>query len=174
MALLGMVLVGSFGRTMAQTPSKIGYFDTRYVFSKLPEYKNAQNALQVYTKQLQSEAANKQKELQTKYVDFQKLVSAKPPTPAAILEARKAEINKLQQALQQFQQAAQQQVVKKENALLSPISRKVQKAIDKVAKANNYALVIKKEALLFELPGENISDLVLKDLGITVAKKENK
>ena len=173
--LLGVILFGSLGKVTAQAPAKIGHFDTRYVFSNLPEYTKVQNALEIYKKQLLSEVTKKQKELQAKAAEYQKLATAKPPTPVAILKARENEINKLDQELRQFQQAARQQVVQKENALVSPVSKKVQNAIDKVAKAGNFAMIIKKEALLFETPGDNISKLVLKELGVVVVdKKENK
>ena len=171
---LGVILLGSFGQIMAQAPAKIGYFDTGYVFSNLPEYKKIQSALDIYKKQLMAEANKKQKEMQSKIAEYQKLATAKPATPVAILKTRQEEITKLDQELRQFQQAARQQALQKENALINPVTKKVQKSIDKVAKANQFAIIIKKEALLYEIPGDNISDLVLKDLGVTVTKKGNK
>ena len=163
MALAGVAVLGNTSQALAQ--AKLGYFDTQYVLSKLPDFKKAQEAIKIYTQQIQKEAQKKQTELQAKYQEYEQL-RKKPGTPPAILKSREEEIQRLNQDLQKFTQAAQQQVVQKENAILTPIYRKIQVSIDKVAKANNYSLVMKKEAMLFEMPEGNISDLVLKDLGI--------
>lgn len=163
--LVGVVTLGNVTQVNAQT--KLGYFDTNYVLSKLPDFKKAQSAIKIYTQQIQKESQKKQGELQAKFQEYDKL-RKDPKTLPAILKAREDEIQRLRQELQQFQQAAQQQVVQKENAILTPIYRKIQTSIDKVAKANNFGMVIKKEAMLFELSEGNISDLVLKDLGVTV------
>ncbi|HAS42559.1 MAG TPA: hypothetical protein DCS93_18915 [Microscillaceae bacterium] len=165
MALAGVAVLGNVTESLAQT--KLGYFDTNYVLSKLPEFKKAQTAIKTYTEQIQKEAQKKQAELQAKFQEYDQL-RKKQGTPPAILKSREEEIQRLQQELQQFTQAAQQQVVKKENAILTPIYRKIQTSIEKIAKANNYAMVMKKEAMLFELPQGNISDLVLKDLGVAI------
>ncbi|OJJ16660.1 hypothetical protein BKI52_32650 [marine bacterium AO1-C] len=163
MVLVGVAVLGSVTQSLAQT--KLGYFDTNYVLGKLPEFKKAQEAIKIYTQQIQKEAQKKQTELQTKFQEYDAM-RKKAGTPPAIIKSREEEIQRLQQELQQFSQAAQKQVVQKENAILTPIYRKIQASIDKVAKANNFGIVMKKEAMLFELPQGNISDLVLKDLGV--------
>jgi outer membrane protein len=78
----------------------------------------------------------------------------------------------LQENLQKFKQDAQLSIQKKENDLILPVYEKVGKAIEAVATENGFSYILNPEmvtggqTLLFADNKYNISDLVLKKLGI--------
>lgn len=80
----------------------------------------------------------------------------------------------LQENIQKFQQDAQTSLQKKQNDLMDPVFKKVGKAIEDVAKENGYSFIINPQimgggdVLLYSDEKFNISNLVLKKMGITV------
>jgi outer membrane protein len=75
--------------------------------------------------------------------------------------------------MQKFQQDAQSSYQKKQTDLMDPIYKKIGKAIEEVAKENAFTFIINPQLanggdiLLFSDEKFNISDLVLKKLGVT-------
>lgn len=163
-AVLLLISLESF----AQNPVKIGYFDYSYVITQLPEAKAADADLKAYTEKLQKDLQAKENELRAKYERYMK-EGEKMPAPTR--EALEKEIQTGQQNLQEFQQKAEADVSKKQDALLRPINDKLEKTLKEVAKENGFTYVLRKEALLFEPEDASldVSVLVLKKLGITPA-----
>lgn len=170
-AVLLLISLESF----AQNPVKIGYFDYNYVITQLPEAKAADADLKAYTEKLQKDLQAKEGELRAKYERYMK-EGEKMPAPTR--EALEKEIQTGQQNLQEFQQKAEADVSKKQEALLRPINDKLEKTLKEVAKENGFTYVLRKEALLYEPEDAtlDVSALVLKKLGITPApvNKDNK
>jgi len=166
MALIG----GSFAK--AQTPAKplkIGYIDVDYVLSEMPETKQIESELQVHQNQLQTQ-------LQSKMANYQKMIQDYQAGAAAMTDVIRAdkerEISQLEQNIQQFQQDAQVSLQKKSADLLQPVYDKIGKAIDVVAAEQQYTYVFSQrvgsvDVLLYFPPENDISDLVLKNMGIT-------
>jgi outer membrane protein len=79
----------------------------------------------------------------------------------------------LQEGFQKFQQDAQSSLQKKQADLMEPVYKKVGKTIEEVAKENAYTFIINPQIvgggdiLLYSDENYNISDLVLKKLGVT-------
>ena len=79
----------------------------------------------------------------------------------------------LQQNFQKFQQDAQTSMQKKQSDLINPVFAKVGKAIEEVAVENGFAYIINPQmlgggdVLLYTNEKYNISELVLKKLGVT-------
>ncbi|MBK5278685.1 MAG: OmpH family outer membrane protein, partial [Bacteroidia bacterium] len=79
----------------------------------------------------------------------------------------------LQESIQKFQQDAQTSLQTKQTSLMEPVFAKVGKAIEEVAKENDYSFIINPQLigggdiLLYNDEKYNISTLVLKKLGIT-------
>ena len=84
----------------------------------------------------------------------------------------------MQQNLIAFQKTAQEDIQKKEQTLLAPLYDKIQVAIDAVAKANNFTLVLNaydgtsSPNLLYAQASSDITPLVLKHLGIEVKEEK--
>ena len=152
--------------TFAVQAQKIGFVNTDYVLAQMPEAKQIQSELQSYEKQL----ANK---IQATVQGYQQQLQAYQQGAATMTEdaraAKEKELTELQTQIQQDQQEAQLNLQKKQGELVQPAYDKIQDAISKVAKANGYTHVLSPEVVLYVENQEeaNLSDMVLKEMGIT-------
>jgi outer membrane protein len=83
----------------------------------------------------------------------------------AVKIANKEKMKKLLVELQGFEQSYQQQMQQKQEELMAPVAQKANQLISEVAKANGYAYVFRKEALIVSPEGDDILPLVKKKLG---------
>jgi outer membrane protein len=152
-----------------QPIQKIGYAETDYIMSQLPEFKKMDSELQTHYSQLQNEMKLKSDEFQVKLKSYQTMPAS---TPNIIKADKEKELATLQQSLEKFKQDAQTSYQKKQSELLNPIYKRIGDAIEQVAKENGYTFIISprtaSEGLILLSYDEkyNISDLVLKKLGI--------
>ena len=170
------ILLFGFAASAAQaqtTPTqKIGYADWDYIFGQLPDYKQIDNELKTHGTQLENQ-------LKAKYTEYQAKLNAyngmPATTPEAIKKDKEGELAQLQESIQKFQQDAQTSIQKKQSDLMVPVAAKVGKAIEAVAKENSFTFIINarvqggQDVLLYSDEKYNISDLVLKKLGVTPA-----
>lgn len=153
---------------------KIGYTNVDVVLGQLPETKTVEAELK--TKKDQYDALYKQKvtEFQTKLAAYEKGAA----TMSDVIKADKEkELQTAQASIEEFQKSAQDDLQKKQNQLLAPILQKIQTGIDGVAKENAYTHVFNIDAgqgttpiLLYATEESNITNLVLKKLGVEPAK----
>ncbi len=162
--LVLMLALGFVFNAYAQN-TKIGFTNADYVLSLMPESKEVESQITAYEKQFTNSIQQKYQSFQEKVAEYQQ----NAPTMTEEVRAQKEqELQAEQQSLQKFQQDAEQSIVKKQQELFEPVYEKIQTAIDKVAKENNYTHVLRAEALLYiadEKTGD-ISDLVLRKLGV--------
>lgn len=157
----------------AQAQQKIGYTSVEYVLSQMPESKQIESDLKTYGSQLEAQLKAKQTAFQTKLADYQQ----KGPTMTPVVKAdTEKELQTMQQGLQEFSQTAQQSIQQRQQTALRPVLDKIQKNIDAVADENGYAYVLNSDAgsspvLLHGPKDGDISDLVLKKMGITPTKE---
>ncbi len=163
---LGVADSTATSASTSQTQNKIGHFDLQYILPQLPEYKSAEAEMTVYAKQIQDELKSKQDEFQMKLKDYQTRSEAGTLSPA-LKASKERELQTLQQQFERFQQGVQQDAQGQEAKLMAPIYEKVQKALDEVAKEGNYTFVLRAEACYASPKTENISDRVLRKMGIT-------
>jgi outer membrane protein len=157
-----------------QSIQKIGHADWEYIFSKLPDYKQIENELKIFESQLQNQLQSKSQELEIKYKAYQTLPAN---TPDAIKKDKESELVYLQENMKKFQQDAQVSIQKTQTDLVNPVFAKVGKAIEEVALENGFSYIINPQimgggdVLLFTDEKYNISDLVLKKLGVDLTKE---
>lgn len=149
---------------------KIGYTNAEYILSNMPEAKQIEAELKDYEKQLSTQLQSKSTDFDAKVQEYQRTAENMIPEVRADKER---ELQSLQQSIQKFQQDAQTSLQRKQGELLQPAFDKIQTAIDAVAKANNYTHIFNSgqpevglNILLYGRDEDNISDLVLKQLGI--------
>ncbi|MEQ9188399.1 MAG: OmpH family outer membrane protein [Cryomorphaceae bacterium] len=165
-AALSLLTIGS--AVQAQTKQKFGHIDSQALLDAMPERKAADTKLEEFAAQLEKQLGAMSKELEAKVQDYK----ANEATMSDIIAQTKAEeIQNLQQRIQAFQQNAQQSLAKKEQEVYQPILDKAKGAIEKVSAANGFTYVFDTSsgALLFQPDGENILELVKKEMGITAA-----
>ena len=156
-----------------EAPQKIGHADWEYIFSQMPEYKQIESELKTFETQLQNQLKTKSQEFEAKYKAYTALPAN---TPDAIKKDKESELGYLQENIQKFQQDAQTSMQKKQTDLVNPVFTKVGKAIEAVAVEHGFSYIINPQmmgggdVLLFADEKYNISDLVLKKLGVDLAK----
>lgn len=162
-----------------QTPQllqKIGHADWDYIFGRLPEYKKIESELKAFEVQLQSQLRIKGQELENKFKVFQALPA---DTPDAIKRDKEMELAYLEENIQKFRQEAQISLQKKQADLLNPVFARVGKAIEEVAVEGGYSYIINPkmigggDVLLFADAKNDISNLVLTKLGITIINQSS-
>ncbi len=158
-----------------QSTQKIGFADTDYILTQLPEFKKMDSELKTFYSQLENQMKSKYEEYQAKLKIYQTLPAT---TPDAIKADKERELAALQQSLEKFKEDAQTSYQKKQAGLLDPLYKKIGNAIEEVAKENGFAFIINPQIanagqiLMTRDEKFNISDLVLKKLGITPAPRQ--
>ncbi len=172
-AITCLLTAGVAGSIIAQE-LKLGYTNADYILSLMPEAKQIQAELDSYEKQLDNQLQAKIKGYQTKGQEYQNL---QPDTNELIRKDMETEIVNLQNSIQSFQQQAQQSIVQKRAELLQPAYDKIQKTISEVAEENGYSYIFSTDTgngfiLLYAVEEDNISNLILKKMGITPPETE--
>ena len=152
--------------------SKVGYTNVEYFIHLLPEFKKVEAELQTFEKQVKRQVDTKLQELQKKLQDFQK---SSEKLSQAVKSQRQAELQKLYEDIEQFKHDVQKKLTQKQTDLIEPLYNKVQKTIEQVATKHGYTCVINTHAggmpiVLYTAPQHDISDLVLKQLGVDPKK----
>jgi outer membrane protein len=163
---------------MAQQSSlKIGYTNTDYILSLLPEAKEISAELSSYQKQLETQLQSKYQEFQDKLNDYQQKASSGQMIPE-VMKDKEAELNTLRSSIEKFQKDADESIQKKQAELLQPAYDKIQEAINAVAKENGYTHVFSSDAgafpvLLYARDEDNVTDLILLKLGVEPPAKQD-
>jgi outer membrane protein len=166
----GLVTFAANAQAPATTaPVKIGFADPDYILLQMPESKAIETELQSVQNQLKTQLEKQTKEFQAKYADYQKNINTMLD---AVRQNTERELQQLQANLEKLQQDAQTTMSTKQNQLLQPVLIKIGKAIEDVAKEQGYTMILTTQiqGLDIVLYGDekvNVSDLVLKKMGIT-------
>ncbi len=129
------ILVGS--SAFAQD-LKFGHVNIQKLVAELPAKIEADKTLQQEADKLESNLKVMNEELEAKYTDY---MEKRDSLPELIRATKEKEIQEINSRLQNFQVMAQQDLQKKEQALLQPIIEKVQKAIDEVGAENGFIYI---------------------------------
>lgn len=165
--LLIIVLVVCLGDVYSQ--QRYGFVDTEYILNKIPDYKNAQEQLDQFSKKWQNEIesiAAEIKELQAKYRADEVFLSSE------MKEKREKEIHDkevLAQKLQQKYFGRNGELYKKRQELMKPIQDDIYEAIKEIAKSGSYGMIIDRAngpTIIYSNAKFDLSDKVLYKLGI--------
>ena len=126
---------------MSMFAQKFAHFNMAEVLPQMAEYQTASAEIQKLTQQYQEELERLQKEYQTKAEEFQKL-SADSNAAQAILQSKGEDLQKMEQSIQNFYQASQQDLQKQQGEKLEAIQTKVVAAIKKIGEAGTYIYVV--------------------------------
>jgi outer membrane protein len=129
----------------------------------MPEAATVQNQLDQYQQSLSQNAQDKQNTLNEA---IKKFIKDSTTMNASLKEVKRSELQKQSQELAGEQQRMQNDFEQKRQELSIPIQKKLQAAIEAVAKENGYTYVMPTQALIVMPPGNDIGPLVIKKLGL--------
>ncbi len=151
--------------TAIQAQQKIAHVKSDEIILEMSEYKQAKSEVEAYSKILQKQLEGEQAKLQEYYADVNKKLQAGILPPVEQQEAE-ATLAKMQQDLQVQASEADQKLAVKEQELTKPLYDKFNVALQAVAKANNLAYIFDIKLALYSGGGQDVSDLVRKELGL--------
>lgn len=117
---------------------KLGYINSQELIEAMPERVTALENYETFAKELQNQLEAMGTEYSTKFQEYQ---STAATLSASMQELKTRELSELRDRIEQFQYNAQQEAEAKYMELLSPVIDKAQAAIDKVGKANGFAMI---------------------------------
>ncbi len=161
--LKSFIVAGLLASSVSSYAQKTAFIDLDSLLSVMPEMTEAKKVSADHYKQLESTLTAMQKELNDKLAEYQ--ANEKVYTEL-IKTTKQKELQDLNQRIQDFQVQAQTDFQKKNDDLTKPINDKAKKAIEKVAKAKGYKLVIDSSigVLLYTEPADDIFNAVKAEL----------
>ncbi|MBM3158639.1 MAG: OmpH family outer membrane protein [Bacteroidetes bacterium] len=162
--VFGFLITALFGAAQ-----KYAIVDTRYILEKMPEYRTAQQQLDVMAATWQKQIDSMQTSLDRMYREF----DAEQVMLTAELKKRKEDqlFNKEKELrdLQRKRFGFEGDLFRKRQELVKPVQDKVYNAIQKLAASRGYDFVLDKSegiTIIFADPKLDKSEEVLKELGI--------
>lgn len=155
---------------------KIGYVDTDYLLSKIPEYQGIDQQLRLISEEWKKELDRMQEEITRLKEDYE---------AREILytdEVRMQKQQEIQQKIEQREQYLEQkfgaegEYYQQQKELLEPVQRKVFEAINAVARRDGFDFIFDRSGntnLLYFRPEWNLDDEVLIELGINPDETSN-
>ena len=159
--LLFFTSFGSFAQ-------KFAYVDTDYILTKVPEFIQAEEKINDYTEQWQSEIESAYAEVEQMYRDYQSeqvLLTSdmKLKREEAIISKEKSV-----QSLQQKYFGTNGELYKKRQELIKPIQDRIFDAVQQLAANNKYSVIFDASSdliMLYSNPDLDKSDKVLELMG---------
>ncbi len=145
--------------------SKVAHIDVTQLLTGMPEMKTAEAELNKLSQTYQADIESSMKELQNKVTQYRNEVDGKTKEEN---EKRALELQGVERNIQEAQQAAEQELRKKQQELFAPISDKAKAAIEKVASEQSFDYVIDAQqgGGLIVANGKDLLADVKKELGI--------
>ena len=156
------ISAGIFGFSNVNA-QKIGYISADEIIQLMPEAATVQKDLDQYQQSLYQNAQDKKAAFDEA---VQKFYKDSASMSASLKEVKRTELQKQVQELSGEDQKIQNQFEQKRQELSIPIQKKLQTAIEEVAKENGYTYIMPKEALIVMPPTNDIGSLVIKKLGL--------
>ena len=160
-----LLFIGITASANAQTP-KFGHIDLQALIQIMPERAAAETQFNAFQSDLEDIFGEMQKDLQAKMTDFEAMGDSASEIKK---NAKIAEIQDMQQRIQNYQQTAQAQLQQKQTEVLKPVFDKAEAAIGEVAKEKGllYVFDIGTKVVLYKSNDSmDVLPLVKTKLGI--------
>lgn len=130
---------------------KFAYVDFTELMQLMPEMDSARVQTEAASVEAQETYQAMVEEFQTKYQQFEQKKATWTP---AIADSKAAELQQIQQRIQEFEQAIQMDLQQLQQTLQAPIYEKAQKQVEQLAKEKGFAAVFEKTSLLYIDPAQ--------------------
>ena len=165
---------GIFAQNSNGNGYKVGHLNSQTFLEELPEWQTAKKGFDTYMGMKKKMLEDMQMAVQTKAIDYQKRKDAGSISP--VEEQKLVQDIQTQQAeFEKATQVAQADVDKKEAELTEPIRKKINDALNAVARENNYTHIFDTSMgfVLYEDPAGDITPLVRAKLGLSTTSSVN-
>ena len=155
--------------TVVVAQQRYAIIDTKYILSKIPEYRDADKKLQLVGEQWQKEIDDKQAILDKMYKNYE---AEQVMITEELRKKREDELFVKEKEIRDLQKKRfgyEGDLFKERQKLVKPIQDKVYNAIQKIAVARVYDFILDKSegiTVIFADPKLDKSDEVLRELGI--------
>lgn len=130
------LMLPMFGAVSAQAQTlKIGLVDTSAIIQAHPDTQEAQKKIDEVSKKYDEEYQKLGQELQRMYNDL------RDDDLPAIKERKTKELQDYSAKIQQFEQNAQQDLMRQQQELMAPILQKIRDAIESIGKEEGFSLI---------------------------------
>lgn len=165
------LLVLSVPTSRAVGQQQIGYVDTEYVLTQLPEYATVQQKLDKLEQQWREEIREQREEVETLEQEFEvrELLYTEDER-----QRKRQEIQEARREVEQLRQryfGPEGELFSRQKQLMRPIQERILEATEDVATQEGYDYVVDKKGdtlFLYASEEHDLSDQVLRELGITV------
>jgi len=162
-----LVLVVSLLAVQYSSAQRYAIIDTRYIFEKMPEYKEVQQ-------KIEEQAATWQKEIDAKQAKLDRMYKAydaeEDMMSTELRKKREEELFNKEKELRDLQKKRfgfEGDLFQKRLELMEPLQKKLNEAVKRLAAANGYDLILDKsegKSIIFADPKLDKSDELLKEL----------
>jgi outer membrane protein len=155
--------------TLTASAQRYAIIDTKYILDRVPEYKEAQQKLDLASEQWQKEIEAKQAQLDGMYRSFE---AEQVMLSETLRKKREDELFNREKELRDLQKRRfgfEGDLFKKRQELVKPVQDKVYNAIQKLATERQYDFILDKSegiTVIFADPKLDKSDDILKVLGV--------
>ena len=164
LTIITLLLALSFS-ALATQPVKLGHINSTDLMRLMPELDSAEQQLQAFSRDYESEMRAMQTEYQNRVSEFE---ANQSQYSDLIRQARVRAIQDLGSRMEEYRQNAQEQFEAEQTKLMTPIIEKAREAISAVAKEHKYTYIFDSSvgALLYFGDSEDILELVKKKLDL--------
>ncbi len=161
------ILILFFALTGAINAQKYGYVNSSQLLLSMPEIKQADQTLLNYQNELIAKGEKMVERFESNYNDY--LVKVNNGELSQVqMQQSEASLAQEQQAIQKFEVEVQQLIAKRKQELYSPILKKVQDLVDKIAQEEGYMMIFDASigGILFAKEADDLMPLLKQRLGI--------
>jgi outer membrane protein len=165
LSVVFLFLLVSFAQTGSVQAQKFGHVNSNELMQQMPEVVAAKEEMDKYGRQLEQQLRTLNQEFERKLQAYQENIET---MSQAVRKDRERELQQLQERIESFRREAQDEISKKEQQLLEPIIRKVNRAIERVAKQHGYTYIFDTStgAVLYADESDNVIALVRAELDL--------
>jgi len=150
---------------------KIGYLNYSSVVLDLPEYKTMNDSLMSYYLGLQEDLKKIEDDYLKKQTELSKKIESGEQNKR-LIELEQYALEQLQQIYQYQQRENEEKLANKQEELLAPLRKKVDEAIEAIAKEKGYTMILDASVLHYKREAEDIENLVRTKLKL-ISKEES-
>jgi cationic outer membrane protein ompH len=136
----------------ASAQQKFAHVNFQEIVQLMPEMDSARVQTETASKEANETYAAMVQEFQSKYQQFEQKQASWTP---AVRESKQRELGEIQNRIQEFEQAIQQDLQQLQNQLMAPIYQKAQGVVNDIAKKQGFIYVFDASQVLYVDPAQS-------------------